>query len=30
MLNHFINSEYVGLVPLFVFIVLFGILKDRG
>jgi len=30
MLHNFINSEYVGLVPLIVFIILFGILKDRG
>jgi len=29
MLNNFIHSEYVMLVPLALFIIAFGILKDK-
>jgi hypothetical protein len=29
MLHHFIHSEYVMFVPLALFIIAFGILKDR-
>jgi len=29
MLHNFLNSEYVMLVPLALFVIAFGILKDR-